>query len=154
MPGPARPARARVGVGIEVLLELQPAVEEVEPDNTRAREPVLRNGCKRNREGRRICQLFGERERRVGVFGALAVVSAHLRHPGELTADVHLLDGVEAGLLQGGTQDSIIPRKEMQQLYTAASEPKEIRWYPADHGLGRRSADERIDWLSDQLGLG
>jgi hypothetical protein len=57
-------------------------------------------------------------------------------------------------LLQGGTRDSIIPRSEMQQLYTAASEPKEIRWYPADHDLGRRSADERIDWLSERLGLG
>jgi dienelactone hydrolase len=57
-------------------------------------------------------------------------------------------------LLQGGTRDSIIPRGELLQLYNEASRPKQIRWYQTDHDLGRRSADERIDWLSEHLGLG
>ena len=57
-------------------------------------------------------------------------------------------------LLQGGTKDLVIGRAEMNALYAAASEPKEIRWYPAGHGLGLRSQRERIDWLSTQLALG
>jgi len=57
-------------------------------------------------------------------------------------------------LLQGGTKDTVIGRPELQELYRATSEPKEIRWYPADHGLGLRSQRERIAWLSAELGLG
>jgi dienelactone hydrolase len=57
-------------------------------------------------------------------------------------------------LLQGGTKDTVIGRPEMEQLYKATSEPKEIRWYPAGHGLGLRSQRDRIAWLSRQLALG
>ena len=57
-------------------------------------------------------------------------------------------------LLQAGTKDTVIGRPEMQELYRATSDPKEIRWYPADHGLGLRSQRERIAWLSVELGLG
>lgn len=57
-------------------------------------------------------------------------------------------------LLQGGTKDTVIGRPEMEELYRATSRPKEIRWYPADHGLGLRSQRERIAWLSVELGLG
>lgn len=57
-------------------------------------------------------------------------------------------------LLQGGTKDQVIGRAEMTQLFAAASEPKEIRWYPAGHGLGLRSQRERINWLSRELALG
>ena len=57
-------------------------------------------------------------------------------------------------LLQGGTKDAIIDRAEMEELFAATSEPKEIRWYPAGHGLGLRSQRERLDWLSRELGLG
>jgi dienelactone hydrolase len=56
-------------------------------------------------------------------------------------------------LVQGGTKDTVIERPEMDQLFAAASEPKEIRWYPAGHGLGRTSQRERLDWLSGQLGV-
>jgi uncharacterized protein len=57
-------------------------------------------------------------------------------------------------LLQGGTKDQVIGRAEMEELFAATSDPKEIRWYPAGHGLGLRSQRERLDWLSKALGLG
>jgi hypothetical protein len=57
-------------------------------------------------------------------------------------------------LLQGGTKDAVIARSEMEALFAATSEPKEIRWYPAGHGLGLQSQKERLDWLSAELGLG
>ena len=57
-------------------------------------------------------------------------------------------------LLQGAEYDSVIPHSEMELLERAASEPKEIRWYDADHGLGPRAELERRAWLMEQLDLG
>jgi hypothetical protein len=57
-------------------------------------------------------------------------------------------------LLQGADFDSIIPRSEMELLAQEASEPKEIRWYDADHDLGPRAELERRAWLMEQLNLG
>lgn len=56
-------------------------------------------------------------------------------------------------LIQGAEYDSIIPRSELELLYEEASEPKEIRWYDADHDLGETAAKERIAWIVDQLGM-
>jgi dienelactone hydrolase len=68
---------------------------------------------------------------------------------------VHYVDHLSPArvLLQGGTKDAVIGRAEMEALFAATSEPKEIRWYPTDHGLGFESQRERIDWLSEVLGL-
>jgi dienelactone hydrolase len=57
-------------------------------------------------------------------------------------------------LLQGAEYDSVIPHSEMEMLAQAASEPKEIRWYPTDHDLSAQAGRERVAWLVDQLGLG
>jgi dienelactone hydrolase len=56
-------------------------------------------------------------------------------------------------LLQGADFDSIIPRSEMELLAAEASEPKEIRWYDADHDLGPQAELERRAWLVEQLDL-
>ena len=56
-------------------------------------------------------------------------------------------------LLQGGKGDEVIPREEMEQLYAATSEPKEIRWYDAGHELGERSKNDRLAWLGHELAL-
>ena len=56
-------------------------------------------------------------------------------------------------LLQGAEYDSVIPRSEMELLEQAASEPKEIRWYDADHELGPQAELERRAWLIEQLDL-
>jgi dienelactone hydrolase len=84
----------------------------------------------------------GRAGRRKPVFARLDTVHfvSHL-------APAHLL-------LQGGTKDQVIGRAELRELFAAASEPKELRWYPAGHGLGLRSQRERIEWLSRELALG
>ncbi len=56
-------------------------------------------------------------------------------------------------LLQGAEFDSIVSRSEMELLEQAASEPKEIRWYDADHDLGERAGRERVAWLVEHLNL-
>jgi dienelactone hydrolase len=55
-------------------------------------------------------------------------------------------------LFQGGRRDTVIPRAEMEELYAAASEPKEIRWYPTGHELLNTRPD-RMAWLKRQLSL-
>ena len=57
-----------------------------------------------------------------------------------------------AVLFQGGRRDTVIPRAEMEELFAAASEPKEIRWYPTGHELANTKPD-RLAWLSRQLTL-
>lgn len=56
-------------------------------------------------------------------------------------------------LVQGGERDRVIPRAELEELYEATSEPKEIRWYAAGHELTPKAGRERVAWLSAQLGL-
>jgi hypothetical protein len=56
-------------------------------------------------------------------------------------------------LIQGAEYDSIIPRSELELLYAEASEPKEIRWYDADHDLGEPAARDRIAWIVEQLSM-
>lgn len=55
-------------------------------------------------------------------------------------------------LFQGGKADTVIGRAEMNDLYAAASEPKEMRWYAGGHGL-LSTKDERLSWLGRRLGL-
>jgi dienelactone hydrolase len=57
-------------------------------------------------------------------------------------------------LVQGGERDTIVPKAELEELYEAASEPKELRWYDADHGMNQQAGRERVAWLTEQLGLG
>ncbi len=56
-------------------------------------------------------------------------------------------------LVQGGERDKVIPRAELEALYEATSEPKELRWYPAGHGLTPKAGRERVAWLIEELGL-
>jgi dienelactone hydrolase len=56
-------------------------------------------------------------------------------------------------LFQFATRDEHIPEERANELAAAALEPKEVRWYDADHGLNDEAAQDRIAWLSAQLGL-
>ena len=56
-------------------------------------------------------------------------------------------------LIQGGERDKVIPRAELEALYDATSEPKQIRWYAAGHEFNPKAGRERVAWLSDELGL-
>lgn len=56
-------------------------------------------------------------------------------------------------LFQGAEFDSVVPRRELEILHERASEPKELRWYDADHDLGQEAAAERVEWLAGRLDL-
>jgi hypothetical protein len=96
------------------------------------------------------------------------VLMAGLAHPSGLPSDpreqelfgaidtVDYVDNLAPTrlLLQGAEYDSVIPHSEMELLERAASEPKEIRWYNADHDLGPQAVRDRRAWLVEQLDLG
>ena len=46
-----------------------------------------------------------------------------------------------------------VPQERASAFYKAAAEPKQIRWYDAGHGLNEEAAQDRVAWLSEQLGL-
>lgn len=56
-------------------------------------------------------------------------------------------------LVQGGERDTIVPRAELEELYEAASEPKELRWYDSGHEMSPKAGRERVAWLIEELGL-
>jgi uncharacterized protein len=56
-------------------------------------------------------------------------------------------------LLQNGRLDTLVPVADAQALHTAAPQPNTIRWYEAGHGLSPQAAADRLDWLSQEIGL-
>jgi fermentation-respiration switch protein FrsA (DUF1100 family) len=47
----------------------------------------------------------------------------------------------------------VIPREGLEELYAAASEPKELRWYDTGHEMSPKAGRERVAWLRRELGL-
>ena len=57
-------------------------------------------------------------------------------------------------LFQFGKLDEFISQKDAQRFYDAASEPKKLGWYDDNHQMSSQSVlDDRITWLTEQLGL-
>ena len=56
-------------------------------------------------------------------------------------------------LVQAGRQDSIVPRAALEAVIEAAPKGTKVEWYEADHALNDQAEIDRLDWLSDQLGL-
>jgi uncharacterized protein len=55
---------------------------------------------------------------------------------------------------QFGKQDDFWERDHVMRYVEAASEPKLVRWYEADHySLNEVGRNDRIEWLTEQLGL-
>ena len=54
---------------------------------------------------------------------------------------------------QIGQQDTAVLPADAQALYDAASNPKEVRYYNAGHGLNQQALWDRHDWLSETLGI-
>ena len=55
-------------------------------------------------------------------------------------------------LLQNGHLDTTFVEQDAKDLYQAAGDPKEIRWYDADHNLNEQARQDRAEWLQRQLG--
>lgn len=56
-------------------------------------------------------------------------------------------------LFQFGKNDFYVPEEKALEFYNGAKEPKEIRWYDADHGMNKESFDEMETWLIKSLKL-
>lgn len=56
-------------------------------------------------------------------------------------------------LLQFATRDKFIPKDKAELFANSASEPKEFRWYEAEHELNAQAVSERITWLEMKLKL-
>ena len=56
-------------------------------------------------------------------------------------------------LFQFAREDYHIPQERARAFYEAAQEPKELKWYDADHGLNNEATQDRIQWLIEKLDL-
>ena len=54
---------------------------------------------------------------------------------------------------QDGLDDTVVPHAQLAALAAAGSEPKRIRWYPADHELDAQAFRDQLAWLSRELGV-
>ena len=57
-------------------------------------------------------------------------------------------------LFQFATDDFHVPKERAEEFFAAAKEPKEIKWYEAQHGLNEAATEDRKAWLKQYLGLG
>lgn len=65
----------------------------------------------------------------------------------------HIINAAPTALFfQFGLRDTFFPRQKFLDYYGAASEPKSIRWYDADHyTLNEVGRSDRIKWLKECL---
>lgn len=56
-------------------------------------------------------------------------------------------------LFQFGRDDAHVPIERAEAFFGAAPEPKELRWYDAEHGLNEEATADRMEWVAGQLGL-
>ncbi|HEX8991746.1 MAG TPA: acyl-CoA thioester hydrolase/BAAT C-terminal domain-containing protein [Anaerolineales bacterium] len=54
---------------------------------------------------------------------------------------------------QFGLKDYLVPDNRKTEFYQAASEPKAVKYYAADHGLNFSAYTDYVDWLTAQLSL-
>lgn len=55
---------------------------------------------------------------------------------------------------QFATDDFHVPKARAEEFFSAARDPKELKWYEAGHGLNDESTRDRRAWLKQKLGLG
>jgi uncharacterized protein len=56
-------------------------------------------------------------------------------------------------LFQAGTRDEAIPQADTRRYHQAASQPKELRWYAAGHGLNCTARVDMMAWLARHIGI-
>jgi fermentation-respiration switch protein FrsA (DUF1100 family) len=54
-------------------------------------------------------------------------------------------------LFQAGTMDELVPQADARRYQQAARQPKEIRWYPAGHGLNCTAREDMMAWLARHI---
>lgn len=67
----------------------------------------------------------------------------------------HIGNSTPASLFfQAALHDQAIPQIHAIDFYEAGGEPKQIKWYDADHSLNEEAYRNQIEWLQSQIGLG
>lgn len=56
-------------------------------------------------------------------------------------------------LFQFGMDDPHVPKERAEEFFAAASDPKEVKWYEAGHGLNENATEDRKAWLKNKLEL-
>ena len=120
--------------------------------------------------GARVGAILAGVERRIDAFVLMSGGASPVREyveplQPEVRAQVRpLLDAVDplryvaqarpAKLLfQNGTRDEIIPRTALEALAAAGSEPKDVRWYDAGHGLVVAAYRDHLAGLDRRLAI-
>lgn len=66
----------------------------------------------------------------------------------------HVANAAPSALLfQNGRFDKNAPEKNVEALFEAASEPKQMAWYDAGHHLDGKACQDRYEWMRQQLNL-
>lgn len=58
-----------------------------------------------------------------------------------------------AVFVQAGHDDQVVPARALRTLAEAAPNGTRVTWYEADHALDARAERDRLDWLSERLGI-
>src|SRR2546423_6090586 len=120
--------------------------------------------------GARVGAILAGVDHRIGAFDLLSAgatpISAYVKAaPAKLRArirrDLSVVDPLRYVrlaapsrlLFQDGRRDQVVPHAALVALPRAASRPKEIRRYAADHGLNGQALRDQRAWLTRVLGL-
>jgi dienelactone hydrolase len=85
--------------------------------------------------------------------------------PDQVRESIEILDDVQpihyishaapsALFFQNGRTDAFMPIESVNRYHAAGSEPKQIKWYDAGHGLNAEAFADRAKWLAEQIGIG
>ena len=77
-----------------------------------------------------------------------------IRQMAEIDPIVHVPNLMPAEVFfQFATDDFHVPKERAEEFFTAAKDPKEMKWYEAGHGLNEDTTRDRKAWLKEKLGL-
>jgi predicted esterase len=54
---------------------------------------------------------------------------------------------------QFAADDFHVPKVRAEEFFSAAKDPKEMKWYEAGHGLNEEATHDRKAWLKQKLGV-
>ncbi|MHA2231642.1 MAG: dienelactone hydrolase family protein [Candidatus Hodarchaeales archaeon] len=64
----------------------------------------------------------------------------------------HISNAAPAPILfQFADEDFYVPKEVANQYYEAATEPKELRWYKADHSMNDQTFQDMKDWIQEMV---
>jgi dienelactone hydrolase len=77
-----------------------------------------------------------------------------IRRMSEIDPIVHVPNLSPAEVFfQFARDDFHVPKERAEEFSSAASDPKEMKWYEAGHGLNEEATKDRKAWLKQKLGL-